>query len=151
MLPRFGLRFVMPAGTEHVSYLGYGPHESYSDKKHSTYKSLFNTTVDAMFENYAVPQENGARYGVDYASVTDARGFGMMFEGAFSLSASHYCNHDMDKAGHFYELTKLDETIVFIDYKNCAVGSNSCGPLLHVPYRFDEREFEFTCGFAPVV
>jgi beta-galactosidase len=150
MLPRFGLRFVMPAGSEDVLYFGYGPHETYADKRRGAYKSLFSTTVDSMFENYPMPQENGARYGVDYAMVTDARGFGLLFEGGFSFSASHFTAHDLDKANHPYELRRRNETIVHIDYKNSAVGSNSCGPLLYAPYRFDEGAFTFACSFSPV-
>ena len=154
MLPRFGLRFMMPSGTENVKYFGYGPNESYMDKRQSARKGLFATTVDAMFENYAVPQENGARYGVDYAVVCDPRGFGLLFEsgdtGAFSLSVSHYTADDLDRAAHPYELIKRDETFVYIDKKNCAVGSNSCGPALYKPYRFDERKFTFKASFVPV-
>ena len=157
MLPRFGLRFVMPAGSESVTYFGYGPRESYADKRRSAWKGLFAATVDSLFENYAMPQENGARYGVDYATVTDARGMGLLFERAtdsanegFSFSASHYSPHDLDKASHPYELNKRDETIVHIDYKNCGIGSNSCGPALYKKYRFDERKFIFKVSLTPV-
>jgi beta-galactosidase len=152
-LPRFGLRFVMPAGSEEVTYFGYGPYESYADKRKSGRKSLFKTTVDEMFENYAKPQENGARFGTDYASVTDARGFGLLFEGnpSFSFSASHYTSSALGQAAHPFELSKCDETIVHIDYKNSAVGSNSCGPLLYKPYRFEERSFVFECSFSGLV
>ena len=155
MLPRFGLCFVMPPGTENVKYLGYGPNESYVDKRQSARKGLFATTVDAMFENYAVPQENGARYGVDYAVASDARGFGLRFEsgngGGFSLNASHYTAGDLDAAAHPYELPKRDEVFVNIDYKNCGIGSNSCGPALYKPYRFDEPKFTFNVSFTPVI
>jgi beta-galactosidase len=150
-LPRFGLRLEMPVGCDQIAYFGYGPRETYEDKRAAAYKSLFATTVDAMFENYAVPQENGARYGVDYATITDALGRGLVFEGGFSFNASHYDAHDLDKAAHPYELKKRDETVIHIDYKNSAVGSNSCGPLLHAPYRFDERQFTFKCSFTPVI
>ena len=153
MLPRFGLRFVMPKGTENVRYFGYGPGENYVDMRRSAWKGYFETTVDDMFVDYEFPQENGARYGTDYALFTDARGFGLLVKaesGAFSFNAAHYTNADLDTAKHRYQLTKLDETIVHIDYKNNGIGSNSCGPALLEPYRFDERYFTFEVSFAPV-
>ena len=153
MLPRFGLRFVMPKGTEHVKHFGYGPTENYLDMRHSAWKGAFQTTVDDMFVNYEFPQENGARFGNDYALFTDAQGFGLLVEagsGAFSFNASHYANADLDRAKHFYQLEKQEETFVHIDYKNNAIGSNSCGPGLLPQYRFDELGFSFDVSFMPV-
>jgi len=154
MLPRFGLRFVMPTGTEQVDYFGYGPHENYVDMRRSVWKSIFHTTVDAMFENYSMPQENGARYGVDCAFIGDDRHMGILFESGeqpFSMNVSHYTSHDLTAAQHPHELTKSSETFVNIDYKNNGIGSNSCGPDLYKPYRFDEREFTFTVSFMPML
>jgi len=153
-LPRFGLRFTMPKGTENVRYFGYGPGENYIDMRRSAWKGCFQTSVDDMFVNYDYPQENGARYGVDYALLTDGRGFGLLVEAAedtFSLSASHYTSRDLETAMHPFELTKLDETVIHIDYKNNGIGSNSCGPELTKPYRFDERNFTFSVSFMPVL
>jgi len=143
----------MPQGAENVRYFGYGPGESYMDMRRSCYKGEFQNTVDGMFVNYDYPQENGARYDVDYAVVTDERGFGLLFEAgenAFSLSASHYTSHDLEAAMHPHELVKHDETFVHIDYRNCGIGSGSCGPQLLEAYRFNEREFEFSVSFTPI-
>jgi len=156
MMPRFGLRFTMPKGTEHVRYAGYGPGENYVDVRHSAYKGEFATTVDDMFVDYEVPQENGARYGVSEALFTNARGFGLLISStgengdSFSFNASHYTSEDLDAAGHSHELVKRDETIVNIDYKNNGIGSNSCGPMLPKQYRFDELEFLFAVSINPV-
>ena len=151
-LPRFGLRLEMPEGTSQVSYLGYGPTDSYVDKKNATYKGLFHNTVDKMNENHEYPQESGARYGVEYAWITNQQGRGVYVEcdkAPISLSVSNYCNHDLAKAMHPHELTKLDTTMVHLDYKNTGIGSNSCGPILEKKYRFDEREFDFAVSFTP--
>ena len=153
MLPRFGLRFMMPKGTEEVKYFGRGPGENYIDMRHSAWKGYFQTSVNDMFVDYEFPQENGARYDVDYALFTDARGFGMLVEAGsdtFSFNAAHYSSADLDKAKHSHELIKRDETIVHIDYKNNGIGSNSCGPALQKKYRFDELNFTFDVSFIPV-
>jgi len=153
-LPRFGLRLELPDGANQVTYLGYGPSDSYVDKKQSAYKAIFTTTTDMMMENHERPQENGARYGVDYAWVTNDHGVGILAECGsqpMSLTVTHYCNHDLTAAPHPHELTKLDTTIVHLDYKNTGIGSASCGPLLLDKYRFNEREFEFGVSILPAM
>ncbi len=151
-LPRFGLRLTMPKDTEAVEYYGYGPNESYVDKRLSSFKGRFKTTVDSMFENYVKPQENGAHYGTDWAVVSNEHGMGLKFKsaGGFSFNASHYCSKNMTEAAHVFDLNKCEETFVNLDYKTSGVGSNSCGPMLHMPYRFLEREFTFEVEIEPV-
>lgn len=151
-LPRFGLQLTMPEGTEEVEYFGFGPHESYIDKHHSTRKGRYLTTVGDMFENYIMPQENGSRYGTEWAIISNEQGMGLKFASTseFSFNASHYTPEDLTEAMHTYELKKRKETIVNIDYKMSGVGSNSCGPELLEKYRFDEKEFEFDLKIVPV-
>ncbi|MFM9328346.1 glycoside hydrolase family 2 TIM barrel-domain containing protein [Paenibacillus mesotrionivorans] len=152
-LPRFGLQMTMPAGNEEVEYFGYGPHESYMDKRHSVKKGKYLVSVDDMFENYVMPQENGSRYGADWVIVSNLLGMGLKFvSGAehFSFNASHYTPADLDKAKHTYELSPRKETIVQLDYKLSGVGSNSCGPELLDQYRLNEKEFSFSLSITPV-
>lgn len=151
-LPRFGLQLTMPGGMEEVEYFGLGPHESYIDKRHSVRKGKYLMRVDDMFENYIMPQENGARYGTEWAIVSNEQGMGMRFtsNGEFSFNASHYSPEDLTLAAHDVELVKRKETIVHLDYKMSGVGSNSCGPELLEQYRLDEREFQFELHIMPI-
>ncbi|MFV0341398.1 MAG: glycoside hydrolase family 2 TIM barrel-domain containing protein [Anaerocolumna sp.] len=151
-LPRFGLQLVLAEGNEEVEYFGYGPHESYIDKKNSVRKSRFLTTVSDMFENYVMPQENGSRYGTEWAEVTNFFGMGLKFisDTGFSFNAAHYTPEDITNATHSHELVQRKETIVHLDYKMSGVGSNSCGPELAEEFRVSEKEFEFTIKILPV-
>lgn len=151
-LPRFGLQITMPQGTEEVEYFGFGPHESYIDKRHSVRMGKYLLRVNDMFEPYVMPQENGSRYGTEWASVTNELGMGLLFTGnlPFSFNASHYLPEDLDQAGHLHELVKRKETIVHLDYKMSGIGSNSCGPELLEKYRLDEKEFEFALQLRPI-
>ena len=151
-LPRFGLQVVMPSKSEEVEYFGYGPHESYIDKRQSVKKGKYLQTVDELFENYIMPQENGSRYGTEWAMVTNELGMGLKFSArdAFSFHASHYTPEDLTAASHDYELVPRKETIVHLDYKMSGVGSNSCGPELLEKYRLAEREFEFELFILPL-
>ena len=151
-LPRFGVKLVMPR-SENVTYYGLGPAESYVDKRLAAVKGKFTATVDEMFVNYPKPQETGGHFGTTYAAVTDGHGLGLLFTGSseFSFNASHYDSRDLGGAGHPHELRKLEETIVNVDYKTSGIGSNSCGPALYKPYRFDEKAFTFEIAIAPVM
>lgn len=151
-LPRFGLQLIMPSGIEEVEYFGYGPHENYIDKKQSVKKGKYLLTVDDMFENYLMPQENGSRCGTEWAIISNKLGMGLKFigESEFSFNAAHYTPEDLTAADHPYELNKRKETVANIDYKISGVGSNSCGPELLNKYRLEEKEFEFNLKIVPI-
>lgn len=152
-LPRLGMQFVMPKANEVVEYFGYGPQESYIDKYLSTKKSRYLTTVDKMFENYLMPQENGSHYKTEWAAVTNLQGMGLLFSGAtgFSFNAAHYVPMDITNARHPYELKKREETIIHIDYGMSGLGSNSCGPELLPKYRLSDTEIDFSFRIKPVL
>lgn len=151
-LPRFGLQLRMPRGYEFAEYFGYGPHESYVDKRRSTVKGRFEGTADSMFENYLRPQENGSHYATEWAAVTDLLGRGLLFAGMedFSFNISRYAPEDIARAAHPHELVKREETIVGIDYAMSGVGSNSCGPELLPRYRLSQEEIRFRLRIKPV-
>jgi beta-galactosidase len=151
-LPRFGLQLFMPSGSEEAEYFGYGPHESYIDKHRSGKKGKYAMTVKKLFENYIKPQENGSRYGTEWAVVTNALGMGLKFTSPdeFSFQASHYTPEDLAAADHDYELQPRKETIVHLDYKMSGIGSNSCGPELDERYRLKEKEFFFELSITPI-
>ncbi len=150
-LPRFGFKFRMPEGSEDVRYFGYGPYESYEDKRLASRMGLFKTTATDNFEHYVRPQENSAHYGCLWADVASTAGHGLYFSAErFSLSVSHYDPHYLTGFAHDYELVPEKDTTVIIDYRNAGIGSNSCGPELAPEYRISEKEFDFAFSFKPV-
>lgn len=152
-LPRFGLQLRMPEGNELVEYFGYGPHESYIDKRRSVKKGRFEASVDSMHEDYLRPQENGSHYATEWAAVTNLFGAGLLFIGAddFSFNASHYTPEDITAAGHPHELKRRAETIINIDYMMSGVGSNSCGPELLPQYRLSQSDIHFRLRIKPML
>ena len=149
-LPRFGFRVRMPEGSEDVRYFGYGPYESYEDKRLASRISLFKTTATENFEHYVRPQENSSHYGCKWADVTSTAGYGLYFSGeSFSFSVSHYEPHYLTGFDHDYELIPEKETTVIIDYRNAGIGSNSCGPVLDDEFSIIEKEFNFSFVMKP--
>ena len=149
-IPRFGFKFTAPDEFENLSYLGYGPYESYEDKRLASRISAFTTTVTDNFEHYVRPQENSSHYGCKWASVSSVTGYSLFFAAeSFSLSASHYEPHYLTAFKHDFELIPQKNTTVIIDYRNAGIGSNSCGPALNERYRISEKEFDFEFSVKP--
>ena len=150
MLPRFGVRFAMPEGSEMMSYFGYGPHESYSDKRLASRLGLFSSSVKENYQPYVRPQENSAHADCRFAQVSSVAGHGLFFYGdSFSFSASHFTPEQLMETAHAYDLIPQKETTVILDYKQTGIGSNSCGPGLAAEYRFSETEFTWSIRIHP--
>lgn len=154
-LPRFGLEFLLPAGSEYLRYYGLGPQENYSDMRQSARVGLYDSTVDAEYLPRIMPQDTGNHTAVRWAAVYDQSGRGMLFKAAgpadgFTFSALHYTARDLERAQLTTELARRDETVVHIDYKQHGAGSASCGPMLAEAYRFNEKQFSFRFSFRPL-
>ncbi len=150
-IPRFGFKFTMPEDAEDVRYFGYGPYESYEDKRLASRVSLFKTTATENFEHYVRPQENSAHYGCKWADVTTAYGQGLYFSASsFSLSVSHFTPEYLTTTAHDYELVPNKETTVIIDYRNAGIGSNSCGPALDPQFEISEKKINFKFNVKPL-
>ena len=153
-IPRFGYRTTLSNENERLRYFGYGPHESYEDKRLSSYVAIHETTVTDNHEPYIKPQENGAHFGCKWAELLNEGGIGIavfsLYDGDFSLSASHYSPEKLTNTAYNWELTPDGDITLIIDYRNSAVGSNSCGPRLRKHLQIDEREISFSFRIKPV-
>ncbi len=150
-LPRFGFAFRLPEGFEDIRYFGYGPYESYQDKRLASRLSFFRTTATENFESYVRPQENSAHDDCRFADIATTSGHGLFFAAdRFSLSASHFSPAYLTKFDHRHLLVPERETTVIIDYRNSGIGSNSCGPELEPPYRISEKAIDFAFRVLPV-
>ncbi|MDK2809203.1 MAG: beta-galactosidase, partial [Clostridiales bacterium] len=144
-LPRFGLRLFLPKSYEAIHYFGYGPFESYVDKRRASYFARFDTTVTDTYEDYLKPQEHGSHFGCNELSLASKDGDILSFfaSSPFSFQASHYPQEELSAKAHNYELTASDYTVLCLDYKMSGIGSNSCGPSLSKEYQLCETSFSF--------
>ena len=151
-LPRFGFRFNTPERIEKLRYFGYGPTESYEDKRLSAKLGFYKTTLTDNFVDYLRPQENGAHCFCRFADISTHHGTGLYFSGeSFSLSASHFSPEKLTEAAHSWELVKDKEGTVIIDYRNASIGSNSCGPVLLPEFTVSERDVIFSFNIRPTL
>ncbi len=133
-LPKLGVQLAMPLKFDRVMWFGRGAHENYPDMKMSAPVAQYSALVSELHEPYVRPQENGARQDTRVLAVTDILGNGLMFvsekayDDGFSFTCHDYSDQALDEAKHTNELEQGEETVVSIDYRQCGVGSNICGP-----------------------
>lgn len=151
MLPRIGVSMHLDKSMEHVRYFGMGPGENYADSKEAAQMGLYANTVDGLFTNYVIPQENGNHMGCKWVSMTNDRGMGLLAstEGDFNFSASWYEDKDLDDAKHTCDLVKRDYIVFNVDYKQNALGTNSCGQWQLDKYRAKFKDFKLSFRLTP--
>ncbi len=150
LLPRFGLRLFLPESFDTAEYYGYGPTESYIDKRQATYVGLFKSKITDMHEDYIRPQENSSHYGCLFANVSGGgETMRITSDKEFSFNASVYTEEELAEKRHNYELEKSGYTVICADSGMAGVGSASCGPALDEKYRISlpEISLDFTFRF----
>ena len=150
MLPRFGLRLFLDRTMRQIKYYGMGPKESYCDKHRASYHSVFESSVEALHEDYIRPQENGSHYDCSYVVAgSENYSFAAVSETAFSFNASVYTQEEMTVKKHNFELDDSGNVVLCLDYAQNGIGSNSCGPELLKKYRLDADSFTFKIKLIP--
>ncbi|MCD8379242.1 MAG: DUF4981 domain-containing protein [Lachnospiraceae bacterium] len=149
-LPRFGLHFSLPDDFQKAVYYGYGPGESYIDKRQASRKSLFYADTEDLFTDYIVPQENGSHYDCEYVALSDhTRQLHVTGSPAFSFQVLPYTTQELYLKRHKEELVRSGNTELYLDYRQNGIGSESCssGPM-KAAYEFSERDFEAEWSIA---
>ena len=137
---RIGMLLSVPGKLDHVTYMGHGPVENYSDRKVGCPIGRYCHTVDDMFVPYLVPSENGTRAGVRWAALeTDdkPRPLLMMTDKCKGLmvatgnttdtlfmSAQRCTPWDLHAAKHPHELPRRPTITLAIDHKHMPCGGN---------------------------
>lgn len=151
-LPRVGVKLELPDRFDRVTYRGLGPLENYRDRDAAAYESVFDDTAEGMFTPYIMPQANGNRTRVLYASCRDENGRGVLFvaPGRMEFSVSRYAQEDMTEALHLSDL-KVDGVLhVYCDAFQRGVGTATCGPDALDEYRIAPGRYRLELFIAPL-
>lgn len=140
-LPRLGFEFRLPKTASAFRYFGMGPEECYCDMHHYAKIGLYESSAEAEYIPYIVPQEHGNHYMTSCLEMSN--GLCFTADDTFEINVSEYTPDMLTKAMHTNELKKADFITVRIDYKNAGIGSNSCGPELIEKYAVNDKEIEF--------
>ncbi|MGN0505435.1 MAG: glycoside hydrolase family 2 TIM barrel-domain containing protein [Lachnospiraceae bacterium] len=150
-MPEFGMMFKIPADYDRIRYYGLGPEENYCDRNQGAKLSVYETTAKENVTPYVIPQECGNRTGVRYAKVTNRQGAGLQFAGdALDFSVLPYTPHELENAGHHYELPEVHHTVIRVALRQMGIGGDdSWGARTHDEYLLDvSRPLYFEFVFA---
>lgn len=147
--PRVGVRLELPEYLENAAWFGLGPGEAYSDTKEAQRVGYYKATLDQLYTKYVFPQENGNRMDVRRAVFHDLHTAGLFVGGLpdFNFSAHRYTAEDFAAAKHPHELVERDNVILNLDWKQCGIGTGSCGSAPPEQYRIPAQPFQFSLRF----
>lgn len=162
ILPRFGMKMVLPAGFEKLEYYGRGPHENYKDRRSSAPIGKYSQTVTEQYFPYIRPQETGTKTDVRWYSLYSDKNAGVMVQAGqsdqlLSISALHYYDSDLDDGDekdqrHATDIKPRPQTQVNIDLVQMGLGSiNSWGQLPMEQYRISNKDYSYQFKLSPLV
>ncbi|SFH54681.1 evolved beta-galactosidase subunit alpha [Pisciglobus halotolerans] len=153
MLPRLGVSLRIAKDFDTVSWRGLGPLENYADSRQAAYPGVFSHSVDELFVNYVMPQENGNHMDCDWIGLAEGEQT-LLIKGekTFDYSVSRYEDSDLEKAQHTIDLKKRDYLVLNIDARQNGLGSNSCGQDQLDKYRckFDDFSLAFSLALEEI-
>ena len=153
---RVGLQGQIARSCDKITYFGRGPQENYSDRCDGIFLGTWTSTVEDLMTQYVFPQENGNRTGVEWISMTDAKGKGVQIVGEQPLSVSVWntTQDALDSAKHIGEAPVLEDSFVLnVDLVQNGVGGTDTWSSKSRPYdkyRLLEKEYSYGFWIVPV-
>lgn len=124
-VPRLGLELTLPDQADTLSYLGFGPHETYRDRLVAARFGRYDAKVADMGFEYAPPSENGGREGVEALTVhLPARDLQVDGITAFHFDISHCATQTVKDALHTHELTAGPACYLRLDAYHAPIGGD---------------------------
>lgn len=150
---RIGTVMELPEGYENVEWYGNGPVEAMWDREDFARVGIYSTTVSEMFYPYLDTQDTGTVTGVKWITVTNPEkenALAIASRNGVEASALHFTADDLTQAQHPYELTKLDSTILTVNYRSQGTGNASCGPDILSEYcLWNDKAYSYEYTMVP--
>ena len=125
-IPEIGMLSMVPSSFGRVTWYGRGPYENYWDRKTGSNVGVHSTTVDSMFVYYIRPQETGNRTDVQWMSLTDNTGAGLLAVGMplMEFNALRFTPWELESKKHPHELVANGSTVLRLSYHQMGVGGD---------------------------
>ena len=158
-MPRLGMRMILPAEYEMMTWLGRGPQETYADRKTGALIGLYNATVWEQYHPYVRAQETANHCDVRWVALRNATGEGLLVVGEepLSVSAWNFPMEDIEyrpsqmERRHGGSIQKKDMVWLNIDHKQLGVGGdNTWGAQVHPEYTITPHEWKYSFTLAPL-
>ncbi|WP_195605880.1 beta-galactosidase [Klebsiella oxytoca] len=118
-LPRIGLNFQVPDQHQPVSWLGYGPHENYPDRRTSACFSRWRLPLEEMTTPYIFPTENGLR--CDSKTLDWGR---WHVGGNFHFSVQPYGTTQLMETDHWHWMKPENGVWITLDAQHMGIGGD---------------------------
>ena len=135
---RLGFEFAVDKAYDRFAYVGFGPTESYVDKKIACEYGYYESSAKENYDiNVVRPQESGSHCDSKYLAIKDL--FALTADAPFSFSVNPYTTKQLCNTKHNFELAENDFVNVCVDLAMRGVGSHSCGPKLDAKYEIPRK------------
>ena len=152
-IPRLGMRMILKADYDQMTWLGRGPQENYADRKSGYLVGKYSASVWEQYHPYVRAQETANKCDVRWFTLASKSGAGIKVEGAEPLSVSawnfpqddlHYIP-SMQAHRHGGCVDKKDMVWVNIDHLQMGVGGdNTWGAMVHPEYTITPKEWSYS-------
>ena len=151
VLPKIGVRMILPKKFENFRWYGRGPHENYVDRKTGARIGVYQKKVEDLFVPYVYPQDMGTRCDVRWCALFNnlQKGIFIICDPPMAVSALPYTAEELDKAKHTCELPQSNKVVLCIDYAHTGLGNASCGPPPLEKYILKAQPAHFRVVFCP--
>lgn len=155
-LPRIGLLMEIPGRFDKFTWYGRGPQENYCDRKEGYPVGLYSGTVEEQHVPYIMPQENGNKTDIRWASLTDESGAGLLVCGIeginplFETGVHNYTVEELSTARHTFDLKRRKDITLTVDWRQSGLGGASCGPQTLEQYLIKPEPVDFSIRLKPL-
>jgi len=148
-LPRVGVQLVLNQSFDQLKWYGRGPIETYPDRKTGAKVGVYSGSVADQYNPYLIPQENGNKTDVRWASLQNANGTGIRISSdeLFNFSAQNTESDNLSRALYPFQLKPFDGITLNLDYALSGVGCTAISVLNK--YRVMPSEYQFQLVFEP--
>lgn len=149
--PKIGTQMKIRLKYRNVKWFGKDA-ETYPDRNAAGKFGVHEIKAQDMFEQHVVPQDNGNRSDVRWASFTPNDGnVGIFVSGAEPLNFSiyQYDDKNLTEAERINQLEEADYLTLNIDYKQAALGTATCGPSVLDKYLINNEVYEYMIRIRP--
>ena len=158
-MPRLGMRMILPAEYDQMTWLGRGPQENYADRKDFAAIGLYSASVWNQFHPYVRAQETANKCDVRWVALRNQAGEGMLVTGGEPLSVSAW-NSPMEDflyrpfdSGRLHggSIEKKDMVWLNIDHMQMGVGGdNTWGAQVHPEYTITPCAWQYSFTIQPL-
>jgi beta-galactosidase len=154
-LPKIGLRLVLDAAVEEVTWFGRGPGEAYRDTHLATRVGRFRRPAGSLATPYIRPQENGNRMQARRLSLSGlaesgpaGRSLAVTGYPYVDFTVRRWSPESLTAARHTPDLVPDGRTYVHLDAAHHGIGSASCGPPPQPGHSLAAQPADLTLGFT---